>query len=131
MERAFQRFSTLHAHDSEVHFFRLIDDRERYEKARVKFDVRKVPAFVIADEPQTEGNGIDPYLCFERGVFTEYNNEEKIFRLLTDIHYLVKDEGLLKLRTRRILERTSEFLKKTWEVIKDAISVGMAVRGGI
>ena len=129
LTRAFQRFAELHKHDSEVMILRLSEKREEFEETRVKFDLRKLPAFVVADEPQIgREKANDPYLRFERDVFKVYDTQEKIYRLVSDIHYLVKDEGLLKLKIGRILERTGEFLKRVWEEIKDAVGIGIAVK---
>ena len=125
---AFGKFWLHHRHDSKVKTFTLSEDPKEFEQARSTFDIRRLPAFVITDEPYFEGGEqIDPYLSFERGVFQVYDTKEKLYDLISDIHYLVKDEGILKLKVKTIETRVTEFLKKAWEEVKDVVGVGIKV----
>lgn len=121
VKEVFELFSKLHKDDMEVRIFHPGDDK--FEDVRRLFEIRKLPAFAIADEPYSSTGSANPFVSFERGVLELYNTEEELYRLISDIHYMLKDENILRVSRKLTETRISAFFKKVWEEVKDVISI--------
>ena len=91
---AFEKFKKIHGHESEV--TTLTHEDKLFENVRTAFKLRMLPAFALTDEPYNEGNE-SPFLSFGRRVIRGYA-PDRIYHLITDIHYLLRDENPLRMK---------------------------------
>lgn len=122
LDDAFKRFRAVHDKDSEVVLLTPRDSR--FEKARTQFDIKRLPAFTLADEPFKIEKGGNPYISFERGVIERFQ-DESLFYLITDIHYLLKDENLLRIKQREIMRKLAYMFKVGWNEIVQLLNISL------
>ena len=119
---AFRKFEKAHCNDSEIRF--LTPDDQEFGRARNLFGIRQTPAFVIADEPQKLEKGENPFISFNRPAFEELPGEN-IINLITDIHYLLIDEDLLRVKRRVAETWVLNLFRKMWSELKDFVNVSI------
>jgi len=119
---AFNRFEEAHKTDSEI--IKLHPGEEDFELARAQFGINRTPAFVLADEEGKLEKGTNPYITFNRPTF-ENLEKEKIFNLITDIHYLIIDEDILHVRDKIARAWLFGVFRDVWSELKDFIKISI------
>jgi len=119
---AFGRFKEAHTNDSEVVI--LTPDMKEFKEARSLFNISQTPAFVIADEPQKLEKGANPFISFNRPAIEQFSSE-KMFNLITDIHYLLIDENILRVKQSLTKTWLLNLFKSLWSELKDFVSVSV------
>ena len=139
LKPAFNTFESVHKDDAEVFRFVRQADSAQFERARIAFDVRRIPAIVISDENHTfatdeTGN---PSIALDRGILERYvrrtegtidekATQDAFYNLIADFHYIVQDENMLHLKRKLAMDRVGSFLRAAWDEIKDLVSVNVA-----
>ena len=119
---AFGRFAKAHINDSEVVF--LTPDDEKFGKARSIFGISQTPAFVVADEPNKLETEANPFISFNRPAIEKFPGEG-IFNLITDIHYLLIDENILRVKEGLTVTWLLKTFRGFWSELKDFVSVNV------
>ena len=120
VRRVFDRFRSVHQGvDSDVRY--LMPKDSDFPKARDAYEVRKLPAFVVSDMVGFS-NG-DPYITVERDTLEKLATEDAIYGLISDLHYVVLDDKILRWKTGAALQKLGGVLRVLWEEIKDLVRV--------
>ncbi len=117
---AFKKFQNIHKNEAEVHFITVADDG--FEQARTLFNVSRTPAFVISDEPKNFETGTNPFITFNRPVFEKLTSG-KIFNLITDIHYLLIDENILRIEEKLTKTYLYTLFGEPWLDLKEFVFI--------
>ena len=138
LKAAATKFQGIHKDDAQVRVFVRQAEPYKFENARRAFEVRRTPAFAISDEDRSFASPemVDRYIAFDRGLLEKLvvkvngspvkePTQEALYNLLSDFHYILRDEGLLRLKQKLVADRVVGFLKATWEEVKDIVSISV------
>jgi len=118
--KTFEKFSRVHGSiDSAVEF--LTPKDIRFRMARENYEIRKLPAFALTDEPGFSNE--DPYIKVERDILEKFSNPDDMYAFLTDLHYVVLDDRVLRKKVGLAWERLEGVLKAIWQEVKDLIRI--------
>ena len=113
---AFENFQKVHTNDSEVVFLTPEDDE--FDVARDLFGINQIPAFVLSDEPNKLEKKSNPFLSFNRPAIEKFPSTG-IINLITDIHYILIDHNILRVRVRIAKSLLYDILRDAYSEIKD------------
>lgn len=120
---SFKKFEEIHGDESEVLF--LTPKNELFDNMRTAFEVSKTPSFVLADKPY-DPEKKNPYITFLREAIEHKCGPDRIYNLITDIHYFSRDENLLRMNAREASLMIQYYLRDVWDEIKDYVNYGIS-----
>ena len=119
---AFKGFQKNHKNDSEVIF--LHPDDPNFSKARNMFGITQIPAFVITDEANKIEKGTNPFISFNRPSIEKFS-QHNIINVITDIHYILLDQNILRVQIRVAKSLLFDVLRDLYTEIKDFINFSL------
>lgn len=122
---AFENFQKVHTDDSEVIFLTPEDDR--FHVARELFKINQIPAFVLSDEPNKLEKKSNPFLSFNRPAIEKFP-PTGIINLITDIHYILIDHNILRVRARIAKSLLYDIFRDVYREIKDFMNLVVHVQ---
>ena len=125
LKQTFGEFRANHKEDAEVKDYNPKQYFNDFDNGRKFFELRRLPAFAVSDveEATTEGGN---FVTFDRGMIQKFATKEELYDFISDIHYIVRDENILRVKKKLAEARFKEYLRIAWDEIKDFISINIS-----
>lgn len=125
LRQTFNEFRANHQKDAVVKDYDPQKYFDEFDVARTSFELRRMPGFAVSDEEKVTKE-VNNFVTFDRGIIQKFANKEELYDFISDVHYIIRDESILRVKKKVAEARFKEYLRVAWEEIKDFVTINIS-----